>query len=490
MNITKLIFTVVFIAVVQLLSAQPQKHRVIILADMGHDPDEEQQIVHMMVCSNEFDLEGLITVTGRVFNPKKKIKVKDLRPHLFHQIIDGYEKVYPNLQQHATGYQSPDYLRSIISTGQTGNGMADTGVGKTSKGAQLIIDAVCKNDPRPLHIIINAGSNTLAQALINYKANHSVDELDAFIRKLRVFENGGQDEAGAWICHNFPQIHWVKSTGQNKSFGGPSNSNLGPHVWQPFPYTTEGQHEWAKEHIQTNHGALGALYPDRFVYRMHYLEGGGTVPWLSFTTGGLTNPNQPSWGGFSGRYSTEKQLNVPSGHAIVIEDEKAYYPYKAYTDYDVIKDKWLDTDGTLHNNTYACVWRWRKAMWNDLQARMDWCVQSHEDSNHHPKVVLNGDSSDDVLTLTTSIGRQIELSAKGSTDPDNDSLSFKWWLYPEAGEYPYHKELTIINEHSLEAGFIVPNDARGKHLHIILEVWDNNSIVRLAAFRRVIIKVE
>ena len=98
MNIAKLIFTVVFIALVQLLSAQPQKHRVIILADMGHDPDEEQQIVHMMVCSNEFDLEGLITVTGRVFNPKKKIKVKDLRPHLFHQIIDGYEKVYPNLQ--------------------------------------------------------------------------------------------------------------------------------------------------------------------------------------------------------------------------------------------------------------------------------------------------------------------------------------------------------------------------------------------------------
>ncbi|MBT5812786.1 MAG: hypothetical protein HOI15_00300 [Opitutales bacterium] len=47
-------------------SADPD--RLIVLADMGHDPDEEQQITHLLMCSNEFELEGLIAVTGRFFD--------------------------------------------------------------------------------------------------------------------------------------------------------------------------------------------------------------------------------------------------------------------------------------------------------------------------------------------------------------------------------------------------------------------------------------
>jgi hypothetical protein len=31
------------------------KHRVVILADMGNEPDEEQQMVHMLMYSSEFE---------------------------------------------------------------------------------------------------------------------------------------------------------------------------------------------------------------------------------------------------------------------------------------------------------------------------------------------------------------------------------------------------------------------------------------------------
>ena len=41
------------------------KDRLIVMADMGNEPDEEQQMVHMIMCNNEFDLEGLIAVTGK-----------------------------------------------------------------------------------------------------------------------------------------------------------------------------------------------------------------------------------------------------------------------------------------------------------------------------------------------------------------------------------------------------------------------------------------
>lgn len=37
-----------------------EKTRLIIMADMGNEPDEEQQMMHMLMYSNMFDLEGLI----------------------------------------------------------------------------------------------------------------------------------------------------------------------------------------------------------------------------------------------------------------------------------------------------------------------------------------------------------------------------------------------------------------------------------------------
>lgn len=104
--------------------------RLIVLADMGHDPDEEQQIAHLLMCSNEVELAGLILATGRFFRKNPSDSTKWLQPHLFHRLIDGYAVVYPNLKLHAEGYQEPEYLRSIVANGQTANGMMDVGAGR------------------------------------------------------------------------------------------------------------------------------------------------------------------------------------------------------------------------------------------------------------------------------------------------------------------------------------------------------------------------
>ena len=60
-----------FILLSLLLAGQAgtAKSRLIIMADMGNEPDEEQQMIHMLMCSNEFDLEGLIAVTGKYLQP-------------------------------------------------------------------------------------------------------------------------------------------------------------------------------------------------------------------------------------------------------------------------------------------------------------------------------------------------------------------------------------------------------------------------------------
>lgn len=176
MNIRILYSIILVLAILQPSYGQTDKVRLIVLADMGHDPDEEQQIIHLLMHSNEFDLEGLIAVTGRYFRPDPPNPVKVLMPELFDYIIDGYEKVYPNLMKHATGWKTPQYLRSIVAGGQAGNGMEDAGPGRSSKGSRLIMNAVLKDGHRPLYIVINSGANTLAQALFDFRENHTKDQ--------------------------------------------------------------------------------------------------------------------------------------------------------------------------------------------------------------------------------------------------------------------------------------------------------------------------
>ena len=113
-------------------AADSPRHRLIILADMGNEPDEEQQMVHMIMCSNEFELEGLIAVTGKYLRPESRNPYKQVtHPELFVNIIDAYAKVLDNLKKHASGWQDPEYLKSIVATGQKGYGIADVGDGKT-----------------------------------------------------------------------------------------------------------------------------------------------------------------------------------------------------------------------------------------------------------------------------------------------------------------------------------------------------------------------
>ena len=466
------------------LHAAPAKHRMIVLTDMLNEPDDSQTMVRLLMYANEMDIEGLIAVSGCHLYAGKPDGRNRVHSEEIASRVEAYGLVRDNLLKHAPGWPTKEHLLSKVSAGPDGYGMGAVGDGNSTSGSKLIIEALEKPDPRPIDFCVNAGANVLAQALWDYRKTHTKEQLAALIRKIRVYDDSGQDNTAAWISHEFPDMLITRSE-QVFGFMG----HRGPYVWQPYPDTNAGQHEWTREHVQTNHGPLGATYPDRLFPRgLVFLEGGGTSTWIGLVNHGLYDPQQITWGGWGGRFEGKRE-HIPAGQKLVHELGATEEPYKPFLMYRDAVDKWTDPEtGKVYNDRWTAIQRWRRAFQNDFQGRMDWCVKEYKEANHHPVAAFGKDRSGTIVRLTSSPGKRIRLDASASKDPDNDALNFRWYVYPEAGTYPGAPDITGAGEKV--AGITIPQDAGGKQIHVILEVQDKSPIVSLFAYRRVVIDVK
>lgn len=419
------------------------KPRVINMTDLGSDPDDEQSLVRMFVMSNLVDIEGLIICTNVYYRQQSQTGMDKLN-----KIIDAYSEALPNLQAHASGYPSVEHIRSVSVMGQMTYSMDAVGEGKDTDGSELIIAAVDKDDDRPVWINMWGGANTLAQALWKVKNTRSEAEVAEFVSKIRVYDILGQDEAGAWIVTNFPEILYIRASSDIVlGFGGDMQDNTFRNKIREI-------------------GPLGAVYP---LETAGTFEGDSPAFMYQIPTG-MNDPERPDWGSWGGRFTSEKVANI-RGMAGVIES--SYDPYYMY---DAAKDAW------------DSITRWHVAYQNDFLARMIWSVtEKYEDANHHPIAVLNGDKTLDILEIEAKAGEEISLSADGSYDPDGDDLTYSWYAYSVPGTYS--KMYGIKGNDTANASVIVPNDASGKSMHIILEIHDDGD-PELYAYRRVIINVK
>ena len=137
----------------------------------------------------------------------------------------------------------------------------------------------------------------------------------------------------------------------------------------------------------------------------------------------------------------------------------------------------------LMKEYFKPIARWSDAFQNDFAARADWCVKSYDATNHPPVVKLAHN-----LDISAKSGSEIQLSAKGTSDPDGDELSYSWWQYQEVDTYP--GSVTIENSTAREATFTVPTDVeKGQSIHIICEVKDSGT-PQLTRYKRAIIEVK
>jgi hypothetical protein len=326
-----------------------------------------------------------------------------------------------------------EYLLERVKAGVPKLGMKGVGQGNDSSGSEQIIAAVDKPDPRPLWITIWGGPNTLAQALWKVKDTRSQAQVDAFVSKIRVYDIKGQDDSGPWIRKTFPKLFYIVGVGWRGISVGGDQSLV--------------NNAWIDKHVR-GHGPLGDLYP----HIADKLEG-DSPSFLYLIPTGLGDPEHPEYGCWGGRW--------------VLKD--GYYQDS--------NDYW---NGEAHYMNG--VRRWRKDFQNDFQARMDWNIKPYNQANHPPVAVFQGD-----LRQNVAPGTNVSLSAAGSTDPDGNGLSYRWFFYDEPSSYD--GSLNINNANSQQASFTVPNAQTGKTIHIILVVTDNGDPA-LSRYQRVIFTID
>ncbi len=451
-----------------LLNFEPSvKQRVLVLTDITNEPDDQESLVRFLVYANEYDIEGIVATTStHLRDTVRKDKIELL--------IRDYGKVKHNLDKHASGFPTSEFLLSVTSQHLPLYSMDAVGKGKDSPGSELLIAAVDKADDRPLWVSVWGGANCLAQALWKVRDTRTEKDVKKFVAKIKVYAISDQDFSGSWIRNTFPDLFYIVDPSAGDSwleYYRATWTGISGDEWYKngpsFRYDLV-DNPWLARNIRENHGPLGAHY-----LPFDYIMEGDTPSFLGLIDNGLGWYKSPGYGGWGGRYELY-QSYAEAG--------------KIWTSSVRSQDEIILPDGTRTASNQATIWRWREAYQHDFAARMDWNIaDDFKAANHNPIVSLNGNVGKSIAHGIVKDGEQVTLSAAGTSDPDGDQVSFKWFVYKEAGAFPGYVELGTADRQ--DVSFTMPKLEKGQELHIILEVKDSGEPSQFA-YRRVVLTNE
>lgn len=276
-----LVFLSFALVSVQLLGQQPVpvKPRILVSTDIGGtDPDDNQSLAHLLMYSDKFDIEGLVSSPSYGDGKKEEIL----------RMIDLYEQDLPKLKKHSKGFLSPDYLRSVTKQGRKGAAPYN-GISRATEGSNWIVKCARKNSEQPLWVLGWGGLDDLAQAL------HDAPDIQ---KNIRVYWIGGPNKkwsanSYSYIAGNFPKLWFIEVN--SSYYGFFSNSEI------PDSVKTTNYYE---KHIQ-GCGELGKDFKD---YYNGEVKMGDTPSLLYMMDGNPEDPGRESWGGSFGKTNRSSRI--------------------------------------------------------------------------------------------------------------------------------------------------------------------------------------
>jgi hypothetical protein len=492
--------TVAILALIPFLATAQSattKARTIVTTD--GEVDDVDTFIRLLLYSNEFNIVGLVysssqwhykgdgkgtKFTSEMPNTAKRYGERtELRwpgTTWMESYIDKYAEVYPNLIKHAKGYPTPAHLKSLV---RVGNIDSEGEMNHDTEGSDFIKKILLDANPSPVYLQIWGGTNTVARALKSiedqYKDSPNWPAVQKKVsEKAIIYAVLDQDATyKKYVAPNWPQIKVLYNSDQFWSF-----AYLWPRV-VPAELQTYLNGAWFSEHVKSDHGALLSSYylwgdgqklpgdPEHTHGDMaeakkfgrsqyDFISEGDSPAFFYLIDVGLRSKEDVSYGGWGGR-----MVQSPTN------------PYrwedgKTVTDYDPYTKK--------QEAAYPQT-RWIPALQNDFAARADWCVKPYKEANHPPVVKL-GHPRD----LRVKQGQLVHLSGS-ATDPDGDSISYRWWQYEEVDTYD--GKVKIQQPDQTRTSFTVPADAKaGNTIHLILEATDGKA-PNLTRYQRVIATV-
>jgi hypothetical protein len=312
--------------------------RLLVLTDIGGDPDDRQSMIRLMVYSNEFQIEGLIATASGTPGELKKATT---RPDLIRQIVSAYGEVRGNLARHAEGWPETEALLARIKTGNPHRGRNFIGAGHDTEGSKWLIERIDAGTPgRPLNIAIWGGQTDLAQALWRVRHDRGEAGLADFVERFRVFDIADQDRIADWMRTEFPGMFYILSN-RRPNHDIREASFRGMYLTGDESLTSR---EWIEEHVRST-GALGRLYPTKTwtaPNKHSCMKEGDTPSWFFFLPLGGNRPSDPTRPGWGGRYRKTAE-------------------------------GWFRDRYGQDADPRESVSRWRPAFQADFARRMSWC---------------------------------------------------------------------------------------------------------------------
>ncbi|WP_231956291.1 nucleoside hydrolase-like domain-containing protein [Posidoniimonas polymericola] len=453
-------------ACAQQADAVSDKPRVIVTTD--GEIDDECSMVRFLLYANEFDVEGIVTSSSQYhWQGHKWAGDEWIQP-----LLEAYEEVYPNLIQHDPDFPTPDYLRSIT---VLGNVKSEGDMDEETAGSQLIAKVLLDDsDNRPIWLQAWGGPNTIARALKTIEEKHP-GKMAAVAKKIRFYFIWEQDDTyqkyirQSWGKFNIPTI----VSDQFIAFAYERQRKAVPQQVQRYFSA-----KWMNENALHSHGPLLEMYKAHDDGR--FRSEGDSPAFLQVIPTGLRSDESPDWGGWGGRFTKVREntwLDHVAEHGYEYPEGR-WYGSSAWGRRRAKRETTNDPELTAYLKPQ---WRWIDAIQRDFAARADWCVKSYDEANHPPDIKLAHDAD-----LQVSPGEAVSLSAAGTSDPDEDALTYRWWQYAEADSA--ESQVDINNAGQQETGFVVPSEP-GKQVHIILEVTDNGS-PPLVRYQRIVCSIE